>query len=138
MTTTGAGQVSPSEPTPEEVDFKHLLDVLDVALSSDNPAVRDQLQKLLMIATLVSTENPSKRMNGPLSQIFEEITILRNRVGRMEQTIEQFRGRRETETERMKREISGYPSAVSGYPSVKWEMSANFLDEDYIKKLWKK
>jgi len=130
---SGAAQEGPARPTADEVDLRHLIEVLDVALSSDNPAVKDSLQKLLMIATLVSTEKPVDRLRGPLSRIFEEISTLRDKVRRLENEVAPLRGSRsDPELERMKRAIAGYPKPLS-YPD-KWEMPAK-MDPEFLKKL---
>lgn len=72
--------------TYEEVDMKKLLELLDVALSSKDPRVKEQLKKLLMIVALIEPDvapsgNPSK---GPLSTLHSKMHELEDRVFRME------------------------------------------------------
>ena len=129
-----AQEAGPARPNADDIDLRHLLEVLDVALSSDNPAVRDQLQKLLMIATLVSTERPIDRTRGPLSRIFDEVRDLRQRVGKVESEVNTMRGgNRSGLGDLMKPYIS---KPIPKYPEPhKWTMDSEKIDQDLLKKI---
>lgn len=99
---TADSQDKEERPSNTDIDLEHLITVLDIALSSDNPAVKDQLQKLLMISVLVSSNNPAARAAGPLKQLLSEINGLRNRVRAIESTLAQVRAERYTEFDRYK------------------------------------
>lgn len=65
-------------------ELKHIVELLDVALSSDNPAVKEQLQKLLMTAALCNNPEPGKKVTGVLSDLFSRVEDLSRRVERVE------------------------------------------------------
>ena len=83
-----------SRQTNDEVDFETLAGLLDTALSSDNPAVQDQLKKLLMVAALTSSPDPLGKVHGPFKQMFGEMRVLSSRVKLLEAVIDQARGPR--------------------------------------------
>lgn len=88
-------QYDPSnKPTNDEVDFETLAALLDTALSSDSPAVQDQLKKLLMVAALTSSTDPLRKAAGPFQDLVKTVVGLNRRVSQMEAVIDQVRGHR--------------------------------------------
>jgi len=104
--------------TNDEVDFETLSALLDTALSSDSPAVQDQLKKLLMVAALTSSPDPLGKVHGPFKQMFEEMRVLSSRVKHLEAVIDQARG------QRLDREYESQKAAMASmmYPK-QWDSS---------------
>jgi hypothetical protein len=78
------GQAMQQGPTNDEVDLARMVEVFDTALSSDNPAIKDLFQKLIMMSVLLTSENPSQRIVGPFKQMFQRVRDLENSVRRLE------------------------------------------------------
>ena len=66
--------------TDEEIDVETLAKLLDDALSSNNPAVKDQLRKLLMVAALTSSNDPLEKGLGPFEKMASDIRVLKSQV----------------------------------------------------------
>ena len=64
------------------IDIEQWIDLFDTALMSDDPRVKSQLSRLLMIATLVS--QPTTQSNvpilGPIGQLYNEVSRLNREV----------------------------------------------------------
>jgi hypothetical protein len=73
-------------------NIEQIADLLDVALTSDNPAVKEQLQKLLMTAALFSSPDPKAKIQGFFRSILTEIELTRVQVSRINEKVEQMRG----------------------------------------------
>jgi len=102
----------------DELDMRKLVDMLDTALTSDDPIVRDQLRKLLMIVALMDRAPDAARL-GPFAQMRRDIKELQDAVRSMSSTVDIFRGRREYE-EKMK--------------EMEWKMSA--AEQQMAKSQW--
>jgi hypothetical protein len=73
-------------------NIEQIADLLDVALTSDNPAVKEQLQKLLMTAALFSSPDPKAKIQGFFRSILTEIELTRVQVSKINEKVEQMRG----------------------------------------------
>ena len=69
----------------EDFDLLKFVELFDTAMTSDNPTVRRAFKNLLMVAALVDSENEGKSI-GPLEQLVQEISSLKERLARVEMT----------------------------------------------------
>jgi hypothetical protein len=58
--------------------------LFDTALTSEDPRVKDQLRKLLMITALTMSPNAAVTIKGPFSELSDQIISLRNHISRIE------------------------------------------------------
>ena len=58
--------------------------LFDTALTSEDPRVKDQLRKLLMITALTMSPNAAATIKGPFSELSDQIISLRNHISRIE------------------------------------------------------
>jgi hypothetical protein len=122
----------PMKPTNEEVDLHHLMELLDIALSSDNPAIKDLLQKLLMTAVLVSSERPIQRASGPFSRMSSDISYLKDRIRNLENIISSIRG---STIETLSKQTYPSPYKSGSIVPKKYEMEEATKNIETIKKL---
>jgi len=90
-----AGQAMQQGPTNDEVDLARMVEVFDTALSSDNPAIKELFQKLIMMSVLLTSENPTARVGGPLTNIFRRLTRMESEVTQLRNEVAQTRGSRD-------------------------------------------
>lgn len=57
----------------DEVDLNQLIHLLDTALTSENPAVKDALRKLLFIVALTDSNNSEPTVAGVLASTLRKI-----------------------------------------------------------------
>ena len=68
-----------------DFDLETFVDLFETAMSSDNPAVQRALKNLLMIAAIVSAEDPEAGMRqGPLRRVLEDQKNIVSRLSRIE------------------------------------------------------
>ena len=60
----------------DDIDFTKWIEIFDKALTSRDPAVKEQLSKLLMIAALSTSESPATDL-GPFATMMKEINSIR-------------------------------------------------------------
>lgn len=72
----------------EEIDLKRMLELFDAALSSQDPRIKEQLRKLLLVVALIEPDlTPSKeQQRGPLSTLYSRLHELEDRLRRIEMT----------------------------------------------------
>ena len=77
------------EPNQADFDLDRFVDLLDEALTSDDPRVVETLRRLMMIVALTAPETRKEhdRRSGPLRRLFEDINHLNNRLYRMEEDL---------------------------------------------------
>jgi hypothetical protein len=70
----------------EDIEMKKLLELLDVALSSKDPRIKDQLRRLLMVVALIEPDvTPSGDIiKGPLSSLYSKLREFEDRLFRIE------------------------------------------------------
>jgi hypothetical protein len=70
-----------------DLDLHKLIQMFDIALTSDDPRVRDALRNLLVISTLVQTDQDETKIakSGPLGDMLARISILERRMRDLEQ-----------------------------------------------------
>ena len=73
----------------DEPDLMKWIDIFDSALTSTNPLVKEQLSKLLMIATLASSTDPIGE-RGPFRTLYTEIKSLREGVAQNNHDLKQL------------------------------------------------
>lgn len=66
-----------------ENDLEKIVELFDVALTSDDPRIKDMLKKLLLVTALIETD-PSKTTQGPLKMLYNRLYALEQRIGRLE------------------------------------------------------
>lgn len=75
-------------------DLEQLMDMLDQAMTSDDPRVKDTFRKLMMIVALTNTDDnrtpgPIKQMRDNMMEINIQIQSLRNEVQMLRQQMAQ-------------------------------------------------
>ena len=73
----------------DELDFTKWVAIFDKALTSRDPAVKEQLSKLLMIAAL-ATSDESAADAGPFSIMLDELDAMRRSVRSMQTQMDQL------------------------------------------------
>lgn len=69
----------------EDFDLEAFIDLFDTAMSSNNPAVQKALKNLLMISTIVNSENPKQdQVIGPLRRMQNTMQSLNQRISVLE------------------------------------------------------
>jgi hypothetical protein len=63
-------------------DAEKLLRLFDLALMSDDPAIKTALSSLIMLVTL--THSDGAEIKGPLQRIVEELALLRGKIESIE------------------------------------------------------
>ena len=72
----------------QEIDIDELLRTLDVALTSDNPMVKNALKKFLFIVKMTEPE-ANEPIPGPYQTLLDQLESLHRRIERMELTQQQ-------------------------------------------------
>jgi hypothetical protein len=65
-------------------DVEHLVEAFDIAITSDNPLVKDALRQLLVATALTSGNNRSKIVDGPLKKLLLMLTHMDGRISALE------------------------------------------------------
>lgn len=76
--------------TQADFDLERMIDMLDEAMTSDDPRVLECLRNLMMIVALVKPEVRGEhhaRRNGPLRQLFEDMKHLNRRLTKVEEEL---------------------------------------------------
>ncbi len=79
-----------------DIDMSKLGEMIDTALTSDDPIIKDQLRKLLMIVALTAKPDAAIR-SGPFAQMQHDIRELQDAVREMIPIVRSYRGKREFE-----------------------------------------
>ena len=110
----------------DDPDFVKWIDIFDTALTSDSPLVKEQLSKLLMIASLVTTAGPSTP-NGPFRTILTEIKSLRTGLAQANNNIQAL-------SQQVRRE-NYYTKDYTWDKYSESDYAKGQLDADYIAKI---
>ena len=70
-------------------DLEQLMKMLDQAMTSDDPRVKDTFRKLMMIVALTQTDD--KREPGPIAQMRNEMMAMNTRIQALHQEIQMVR-----------------------------------------------
>ena len=65
-------------------DVEHFVEAFDIAMTSENPLVKDALRQLLVATALTSVNNRSKIVDGPLKKLLLMLTHMDGRVSALE------------------------------------------------------
>lgn len=65
-------------------DLEVLFDVLDRALTSENPAVKDALRQLMVIVALSDDRQKDKNVDGPLKRLLLMVQHMDGRISAIE------------------------------------------------------
>lgn len=76
----------------DDINLETLVDLLDKAMSSEDPIIKDQLRKLLMVVALTNTGNASEKIDGPLSAVFNDFAKLQATVNALTRKVDAFSG----------------------------------------------
>ena len=66
-----------------DFDLERFIDMFDVALTSDDPRIKNALRQLLMMVILTEPEDKTSgftHRNGPLRRLFEDVRSLNTRL----------------------------------------------------------
>lgn len=79
----------------EEIDLKRMLELFDAALASEDPRIKEQLRKLLLVVALIEPDvTPGNtQQRGPLSTLYSRIYELEDRLRRIEMSTQQYGGK---------------------------------------------
>ena len=76
----------------KDFDLEQIVKVLDQALESDDQRIKDALRALMTVTVLCTAEHPDQVMrNGPLARVFEDMRNLNQRLGRLEDELNQVK-----------------------------------------------
>ena len=70
--------------TDDGLDLDTLVDVLDKAMTSENPAVRAALKELVLAVALTTGEGRERLVDGPLKSLLMRVHRLESKLGDME------------------------------------------------------
>lgn len=76
--------MSSREKDQADFDLESFIDLFDTAMSSDNPAVQRALKNLLLVSTLVNSDNDNNIRQGPLRRLVDDIHNLNRRLNDLE------------------------------------------------------
>ena len=84
-----------------DFDLEQMVKIIDSALESDDQRIKDALRGLMTITVLCTAEHPDQVMkNGPLARLFEDMRNLNQRLGRLEDELNQVKwNQQRTKTE---------------------------------------
>lgn len=68
----------------DEENLEVLFDVLDKAITSDNPAVQSALKELMLTVALTTGQNREKTVDGPLKRLLLMVQHMDGRISAME------------------------------------------------------
>ena len=109
------------EKTQADFDLDRFIDMFDEALTSTDERVVNALRSLMMMVILTKPEarNYSGEV-GPLRQLYDDLHNLNRRMHSMEDTVRQleYQHRREFEEERMRKNVSQWPTGVGNFGGV--------------------
>ena len=81
----------------KDFDLEQMVKIIDTALESNDPRIKDALRGLMTITVLCTAEHPDQAMrNGPLARIMEDMRALNQRTSRMEDELNQLKMRMPT------------------------------------------
>lgn len=76
----------------KDFDLEQIVQVIDQALESDDPRIKDALRALMTITVLCTAEHPDQKLhNGPLARLIEDMQNLNRRLGRLEDDLNQVK-----------------------------------------------
>jgi hypothetical protein len=72
----------------KDFDLEQIVRVIDSALESDDPRIKDALRQLMTITVLCTAEHPDQTLrNGPLARVFEDYNNLARRLSSLEDDV---------------------------------------------------
>ena len=71
-------------------DTQRMIDVLDKAMSSDDPRVQEAMRRLMVTSALLDTDPHTKTRSGPLNDIVRNNKELRDRVANLESSFREL------------------------------------------------
>ena len=114
------------EVTQADFDLERFINMLDEALTSNDPRVKNALQSLMMMVILTQPEAPSNVRIGPLRQLYEDVHNINRRLGRVEDDV---RGM-------MRPSATQWPAEdYSKYTHKAAAQMAQSIDDDIMKQL---
>jgi len=67
----------------EDFDLERFVELFDTAMTSNSPKIRKAFKKLMIVASLVDSENTDKVI-GPMARLVKDFELLTQRVGALE------------------------------------------------------
>lgn len=96
----------------EDFDLENFVRLFDTAMTSDNPTVRKAFKNLMIVATLVDSDNENKNI-GPLENLLREVRSLHSRVRVLETNSQNYKYGPVTTTSPYVNQPLGWPYIVS-------------------------
>jgi hypothetical protein len=76
----------------KDYDLEQVVRVIDSALESDDPRIKDALRQLMTISVLFTAEFPDQALrNGPLARMFEDLRNLNQRLSILEDDLNKIK-----------------------------------------------
>jgi hypothetical protein len=78
----------------KDYDLEQIVGIIDQALASDDPRIKDALRALMTVTVLCTAEHSDQVLrNGPLARVFEDYHNLARRLSRLEDELNDVRMR---------------------------------------------
>ena len=78
----------------KDFDLEQMVKIIDSALESNDPRIKDALRSLMTITVLCTAEHPDQVMRyGPLARLIEDMRNLNNRTNRIEAELQNLASR---------------------------------------------
>jgi hypothetical protein len=75
----------------KDFDLEQIVKIIDSALESDDPRIKDALRALMTITVLCTAEHPVQAIKGPLGRLMEDVRDLNRRIYDIEDKLHQQR-----------------------------------------------
>lgn len=83
------------EKTQADCDLERIIEVMDQAIMSEDPRVRECLRRLMVTVALIDPEGRGQKRSGPFQQMFEELRHISTRLSYLENEIQKTTQRHE-------------------------------------------
>lgn len=78
----------------KDFDLEQIVRIIDQALESDDPRIKDALRALMTITVLCTAQHPDQAVrNGPFARVFEDYNNLARRLSRLEDEVTNVKNR---------------------------------------------
>ena len=71
-------------------DTQRMIDVLDQAMSSDDPRIQEAMRRLMVTSALLDTDPHTRSRQGPLNDIVRNNKELRDRIAHLESSFREL------------------------------------------------
>lgn len=68
----------------DDLSLEEFVKMLDFALTSDNPAMKKTLKNMVMLYSLIDSENSHSKNEGPMEGVLRRVEYLENKLEKLE------------------------------------------------------